>query len=317
MMPPQHSLRTSPPSSITSGGATTADAAHYSQRTSPPEPVFVASTGHASSSVIMHRVRSMASSRLRGKLQSGKPAHGIVLSIPSLALAKTASWLGFDFAVIDMEPRSAGLIADMVAAMRSAGACTPLVRVPSYQQSGEWIQWAAEAGAQGVVVPGIQSKDQMWAVVSQCTGDPRDVHSAPPSSSGLPIAHGSANRMLVIPQIDCAAANVEEILAVPGVDAAFVDSAQALGDEQRAAPHGAQCTPKNNRRALLGFHGDGETMIDKVLACGRYLAVPLGIDSASGPAARLRSRQGFQMVAVSDLDVFASAAAEQLRLLRD
>ncbi|KAJ2618128.1 hypothetical protein H4S08_000052 [Coemansia sp. RSA 1365] len=273
---------------------------------------------------------SLKARGLRGKLQSGhSPTFGIVLGIASLATAHIVSRLGFDWACVDMEhsPQSATIMAEMVAAIGSSGRCAPLVRVPSH--ADEWIRWAIDAGAHGIIIPGVQNREQMWRLVSVC----RSTASQSSSASFAPVSNaprGTVHRthfhlhegtsqgakslassttggdVLVIPQIDShkAADNIEEILSVPGVDAAFVNP-------QGLCAHGGCISP-----SAAGYAQaiPAETL-DRILRSSHRLAVPLGIDSADGGAARVGTRQGFRMVAVgNDVDVIARAAAEQLRL---
>ncbi|KAJ1733643.1 hypothetical protein LPJ61_001457 [Coemansia biformis] len=230
-------------------------------------------------------------SALHRRLRYGRDAAiGIVLTIPSAVTARAAARLGFDWACIDMgnSLQPAGAMAEMVAAIASSGSCAPLVRVPSF--STEWIRWAVEAGAHGVIVSGIQSREQMWRVVNTC----RDIAARAGYAPALSMAGGG---VLVIPQIEHlgAGSSVEEILSVPGVDAAFVRSPAMAG--------GANPAPSE----ALGH----------VLRVGRQLGVPLGIDSMDGGGAHESAHWGFQMVSIgSDFDVLATAAADQLRLAR-
>ncbi|KAJ2544082.1 hypothetical protein EV175_005924, partial [Coemansia sp. RSA 1933] len=243
---PQHSMRTSPPSMVnfTGGASGPLTASPYSQRMSPPE-MTAASVGDSTSSdhqaPPLHRpmasLNSVAgydnSCRLRRKLQAGQPAYGIMLSTASPATAQTASRLGFDWACIDADQthQPAELMAEMVAAINSVGTCTALVRVPS-SYSVEWIKWAVDAGAQGIILPDIRSRDQLWSLVDACRdanrlspalsgqrgGSPSNLHQQQHSAGALPMD------FMVIPQIDRpeAVANIDEILSVPGIAAAFV-----------------------------------------------------------------------------------------------
>ncbi|KAJ2769053.1 hypothetical protein IWQ56_002702 [Coemansia nantahalensis] len=309
-----------------------------SQAYPPPPPPQLVRTQSPTESA------STGTSTLRWKLRHGPgAAFGIVLTIPSAVAAQTTAQLGFDWACIDMEnsPQPAATVADMVVAIAGSGGCVPLVRVPS--PSSEWIRWAVEAGARGVIVPGIQSRDQMWRVVA-CSREaasrasftqppsfplhaPSPVHrpshhrdhnshsqpfpgarSAPPPppqvggmgaaiQDGRPRPTSAGGDVLVIPQIEHlgSGASIEEILSVPGVDAAFVRSHTASG-------------------------GIGRVPVDvfgRALHACRRLGIPLGVDSASGDAAQEGVHWGFQMVSVGrDVDVLAAAAADQLRRAR-
>ncbi|KAJ1800170.1 hypothetical protein LPJ59_001290 [Coemansia sp. RSA 2399] len=333
---PQHNMRTSPPSAANVANVVSEPltASPYSQRMSPPESIYAGSGGHQAppqhrSMVSLNAVASYDSScRLRRKLQAGQPAYGIMLSTASPATAQTASRLGFDWACVDVDhsQQPAELMAEMVAAINSVGTCTALVRVPA-GYPGEWIKWAADAGAQGVILPDIQTRDQLWSLVGVC----RDANRFSPGgrSPGKQYSAGALPMdFMVIPQIDRpeAVANIDEILSVPGIDAAFVRPQGLAGSQMNSkivsplAPTAAASAVVDSRRAL-GFHTTAadehrEAALERISACGRHYAVPVGVDGADGHAARSRARQGFLMVSVgSDLDIFASAAAQQLRLV--
>ncbi|KAJ1836363.1 hypothetical protein LPJ63_000386 [Coemansia sp. RSA 2711] len=349
LAPPQHSMRSSPSSVGSSTIASEPPSALFAAQMTPPAPVM------PSPQPLSHDIVSGTGSTLRQKLQNGREAaYGIVLSIPSPITARIAARLGFDWACIDMEhsPQSASIMAEMVEAVSSSGTCAPLVRVPSH--SSEWIKWAVEAGAHGIIIPSVQSRGQMVQLVSACRGasaphaagssfsapaavqghhrmlppmqqpQQRSPKLSGPSTYGRPHASaspdntrmpalrvaspaalGGGSDVLVIPQIenvDVAGSSVEDILSVPGVDAAFVHLGGPWGSNGRVSPAAARDRASSD---VLGH----------MLQISRRLAVPLGTDSADGSAARMAARQGLRMVAVgSDVDVLASAAADQLRL---
>ncbi|KAJ2203157.1 hypothetical protein IW139_004208, partial [Coemansia sp. RSA 353] len=342
LAPPQHSMRSSPSSAGCSTIASEPQPAFYTSRITPPVPAIPSPQPPLHDNV---------PSPLRQKLLNGrKAAYGIVLSIPSPITARIAARLGFDWACIDMEhsPQSASIMAEMVEAIASSGTCAPLVRVPSH--SSEWIKWAVEAGAHGVIIPNVQSRGQMMQLVSVCrnaanqhmTGAsfsaPASIHmhgsgshssgsyripqqqspkvythphvSTSPDNLRMSATAASSPTLavggdvLVIPQIeylDAAANSIEEILAVPGVDAAFVHSGRPWSNG-RVSPATARDRASSD---VLGH----------MLHISHRLAVPLGTDSVDGSAARMAVRNGFRMVAVgSDVDVLSAAAADQLRL---
>ncbi|KAJ2844119.1 hypothetical protein IWW36_005305, partial [Coemansia brasiliensis] len=338
--PHQASLRSSP-SSVSSGTfAPESLPAPYPAHMTPPAPVV--------SSPQPHLANNMPGNSLRQKLQTGhEVAYGIVLSIPSPVAARVAARLGFDWACIDMEhsPQSANLMAEMIDAIASSGRCAPLVRVPSH--SSEWIRWAVEAGAYGVIIPNVQSRDQMLHLTRVCRGTlaahqqstaggsmpaPVSFHANGAAGNRTPTHHHSPKQppmyhqlstspestrgpmpvhspqtaaaynddVLVIPQIDsfdAATSSIEDILSVPGIDAAFV-------------PSGGSGLPP----AVIRDRASSDAL-GHMLRIGQQLGIPLGTDSINGSTARMAARQGFRMVAVgTDMDVLASAASDQLHL---
>ncbi|KAJ2451425.1 hypothetical protein EV183_003606 [Coemansia sp. RSA 2336] len=325
LAPPHQSSLRSSPSSVSSG-------------TVAPEPLPTPYLHRTPPAPAVSSPHLTPSSSLRHKLQTGhEVAYGIVLSIPSPVAARVAARLGFDWACIDMEhsPHSANLMAEMIDAIASSGHCAPLVRVPSH--SSEWIRWAVEAGAHGIIIPNVQSRDQMLHLTSICRGtlaspqgsaaglayaneaarsqasahqlssmhpqayqsiSPEGARAALPGHS--PQASAYNDQVLVIPQIDgldAATSSIEDILSVPGIDAAFVPSG------------GSSLAP-----AVVRDRASSDAL-GHMLRIGQQLGIPLGTDSINGSSARMAARQGFRMVAVgTDMDVLASAASDQLHL---
>ncbi|KAJ1920548.1 hypothetical protein H4219_001247 [Mycoemilia scoparia] len=250
--------------------------------------------------------------RLKMKLDKGVAAFGIWLDIPSPLTARIVSRLGFDWACVDMEhsPHSATVMAEMVAAIASSNACTPIVRVPSHNI--EWFKWALDAGAHGVIIPMVNTVEEMRKIVSYCRYPPVGTRSS--GAFYAPYTYGFSNacaneyaaqanqEILVIPQIESkeAVENVNDILSVPGIDAAFIgpyDLHLSLGLQ----PSGE------------GFEPEFIKALEKITKAARLHNVPLGIYCSSGEAAKMRANQGFRMlVAVNDTMALLSASADNL-----
>ncbi|KAJ2331715.1 hypothetical protein GGI00_003130 [Coemansia sp. RSA 2681] len=247
-------------------------------------------------------------SRLRAKLRQRMPVFGVWLSIPSAVTARMLAAQGFDWACIDMEhaPTNPALMAEMVSAVASSGTCVPIVRVPSH--APEWIKWALDAGAHGIIVPHVETPDEMRHIVSLCNYPPLGKRSI--GASFAPHAFGIrgpravaeymdtvSSSVMVIPQIESmeGAANLKGILAVGGVDAVFV-GVYNLGASARAA----------QERPLLDVLG----AIEKT---ANDCDVPIGIYAASGESAWAKLKDGYTLlVAASDVDCLASSALDNL-----
>ncbi|KAJ2538688.1 hypothetical protein EV175_006432, partial [Coemansia sp. RSA 1933] len=173
--------------------------------------------------------------RFKGKLQQRVPLHGVWLSIPSPVTARMLAAQGFDWACIDMEhaPTNPALMAEMVAAVASSGTCAPIVRVPSH--SPEWFKWALDAGAYGIIIPMVNTPDEMRRVEQLCRYPPVGRRSMgaffAPHAFGLRgpramadyVEHVSGD-IVVIPQIESVEGvmNLPAILKAGGMDAIFV-----------------------------------------------------------------------------------------------
>ncbi|KAF9882944.1 hypothetical protein FE257_004855 [Aspergillus nanangensis] len=91
-----------------------------------------------------------------------EPLLGAYLSIESTSSAHIMGRAGFDWLLIDMEhaPLSARETTSLVHAIAvgSHGKCASLVRIPAI--GVEWVKWALDSGATGIVAPMVQSKEE-------------------------------------------------------------------------------------------------------------------------------------------------------------
>lgn len=98
------------------------------------------------------------------KLNSGKQTVGAFAGQPSPALVEMMGWLNFDFVIIDCEhgPIDYETAEHMIRAAELSG-ITPTVRIGLNEQ--QHIQRYLEAGAQGVLIPLINTKEDAQKVV--------------------------------------------------------------------------------------------------------------------------------------------------------
>jgi 4-hydroxy-2-oxoheptanedioate aldolase len=89
----------------------------------------------------------------------GQIAFGAWIRISSPDVVEAAGYQGYDFVVIDLEHGGFGLdtVPSMVRAAEAADVA-PVVRVPGIEEST--ILKVLDAGAMGVLVPGISTKEQ-------------------------------------------------------------------------------------------------------------------------------------------------------------
>jgi 2-keto-3-deoxy-L-rhamnonate aldolase RhmA len=170
---------------------------------------------------------------------SPSPILGIVLSIPSVWTAQAAALSGAQWAFIDMEhaPLSPETATQMAHAVVSAsqGACYPVIRVPSH--GVEWIKWALDSGAAGILVPMVNSAAEMAQIIDRAAYPPLGRRSfgpalAPfgdpdgPRAGGLLgyYARAREGAVAILPMIESREGleNVEEIVAMEGVAGVFI-----------------------------------------------------------------------------------------------
>ena len=101
----------------------------------------------------------MAHHRLKARLNAGETLFGVFLGIPAPPMAEIAGWAGFDFVFADTEhgPGHSESAVGMVRAAE-AGGTEALVRVTSSERTQ--ILRALDAGASGVLVPQVNSKEE-------------------------------------------------------------------------------------------------------------------------------------------------------------
>jgi len=154
---------------------------------------------------------------------------GSWIQIGHPAIAEIMAAAGFDWLVVDLEHSTISLReAEELIRIIDLKGVVPLVRVAS--NNAEQIKRIMDAGAHGVIVPMVNSKEEAHEVVSAVKYPPHGHRSI-----GLARAHGYGTQFLkyfewqyehslVIVQIEHidAVRNLESILSVSGVDAYIV-----------------------------------------------------------------------------------------------
>jgi 4-hydroxy-2-oxoheptanedioate aldolase len=244
---------------------------------------------------------------LREKWSAGEETLGFWLSVPSFVSAEITARQPVDYVCIDTQH---GVIdyqqsAMMIQAIDLAGG-NPIVRVP-WNEPGI-IGKSLDAGAHGVIVPMVNTREQAEAVVRSARYVPDGSRSWGPVMAGMRHSDNrawAAEHIAVIPMIETAEAisNLDDILSVPGVDAIYVgpaDLAISLG--------------------LDAYGNDDNPIFTDALAtivagCQRHGVVP-GIH-ATGPQTPVRRAQGFRMITVtSDALAMRAGYASELAAAR-
>jgi 4-hydroxy-2-oxoheptanedioate aldolase len=241
--------------------------------------------------------------------RDGKLTYGGWLSIPSAFSAEVMAHQGFDWICIDMQH---GVMDYQTAVTMLQAISTtqtiPIVRVP-WNEPGI-IGKMLDAGAYGIIIPMVNSPEDAKAAVGACRYVPDGYRSFGPTRAGFyggPDYAEQANQEIAcIPMIETktAIAHLDEILAVPGIDAVYVgpsDLSLTLGLPPRM-DHDDQ-----------SFQ-DARLTIAK--AC-RQRGITAGIH-ASAALAPKHAEAGYQMITISsDVASLAGGAARDLRSVRD
>lgn len=177
---------------------------------------------------------------LKKRLMNDEPCLGLLVSMPSPHLVRVLARAGLDWLFLDMEhgPISIESAHAMIAATAGTD-CTPIVRVPTTEP---WVAKAAlDAGAFGLVFPMVNNAAEAAASVRAIRYPPAGERGVGPLHASLrwgiemPDYIARANdELLNIVQIEHkdAVANIDEILAVDGLDVALIapfDLSMSLG----------------------------------------------------------------------------------------
>lgn len=117
--------------------------------------------------------------KLRQRLSAGERLLGTFLRINSPELVEIMAFAGFDFVIIDFEHGTMGIesLAHLVRAAETAG-ISPLVRVA--QNSDIDIFKALDSGAEGIVVPRVNSAKEAQRAVAAAKFSPAGARGACP-----------------------------------------------------------------------------------------------------------------------------------------
>ncbi len=151
-------------------------------------------------------------------------------------VAEAVGTAGFDWGVLDMEHTPLDLM-ELVHLLQAVGntKMVPVVRVP--WNNPVTVKRVLDAGAQTLLFPFVQNADEARAAVAATRYPPEGIRGMAAMGRAsrfgtIPDYFKTANRSIcVIVQIETpqAAAQLEDIAAVPGVDALFVGPADLSG----------------------------------------------------------------------------------------
>lgn len=166
---------------------------------------------------------------LRKKFQSGETAYGLWVTLESPAITEVAAKLGLDWICIDLEhgPLDYRNVRNHLLAARGSG-LSVLVRPPTHEL--EPTKRVLDLGADGIILPMVETADQVLAVGENMLYPPqgrRGIGGERNVCWGLEMdeyVSGANDAVMLIPMIETrqAAENIDEILAVPGLEAIFL-----------------------------------------------------------------------------------------------
>jgi 2-keto-3-deoxy-L-rhamnonate aldolase RhmA len=246
--------------------------------------------------------------RVRQRLAQGETVFGqMILELFTPGIGPMLAACGLDFVLFDMEHGRCdiALAAEMIASCRGSD-IVPMVRVPDAAYVP--LSRLLDLGARGVMVPRVETRQQAEDIVAQLKYAPQGRRGV-----ALGIAHdlycaGDAGcfakinedvAVVLLLETEKAFANVDDIVSVPGVDAAW------LGHYDLTVSLGVPMQFEHPR--ILS------AMENLVLACRRHGVAP-GFLPPTAEAAVHWIRKGFRMISLgTDVGVFLNG----VRAFRD
>jgi 4-hydroxy-2-oxoheptanedioate aldolase len=233
----------------------------------------------------------LSGSEFKKQLRQGTPKMGLFVNSHSPTVAEQLAHSGYDWLLVDTQhgPMGNETLSGMLAGIANGGAIS-MVRVGGcHDRSG--IQQALDMGANGVLVPYINTVEEARQAVSCCRypmAGTRSVYFPQRSmnAKGLLGYAGAANdNVIVALQVETADCikNIDEIAAVPGVDMLFLgqnDLCMSMGlyekykfPEMYTSPELMDATNKliaaaRKNNAILGLFLFGTSRVGEFLEKG-------------------------------------------------
>ncbi len=239
---------------------------------------------------------------IRNHLGSDGVSIGSWIQIPNASVAEIMGQAGYDWVAVDMEHGAIGYdqLPDLFRALELGGTL-PLVRLIEGDKRD--CRQALDAGAGGVIVPMVESAEQLLDVRDACRWPPAGARGVGFSRANLFGKHFDAYRaeaqapflVAMIEHIN-AVDNLEDILAVDGLDSVLIgpyDLSASIGlTAQFDAPDFFQAM---ERIRLL--------CIQKQIPCGVHVVMP--------DASELKQRisESYRFIAYSIDAVFLNVSA--------
>ena len=248
-------------------------------------------------------------STLMTRLRSGEPLAMLWQSLNHPFVAELLARAGFDVCCVDMQhglSRDNDLI-PMIQAADLSGVPV-IVRVPS--NDAQTIAKALDAGAQGIIVPLVNTAEQAAALVSACRYPPEGSRSYGPLRAaqvyGADYAQHANTNVASFAMIETAEGlkNLEAICATPGLTGIFIGPAD-LSYALNLPPKADNEHPEHLR-----------TIKHIIQTCQRFNLI-VGLYSENTSFAKRMIQEGVQLIVVaSDSKTIQNTAKQKLELFR-
>jgi 2-dehydro-3-deoxyglucarate aldolase len=240
---------------------------------------------------------------IRKKLKNGQVCIGSWMQLPNGSVAEIMGSAGYDWVAVDLEHGSISThqLPDLFRGIETCGTL-PLVRLS--QAHPKDCKRSLDAGAGGVIVPMVESPEQLKNIIEHCAWPPAGQRGVGFSRANLfgknfEEYKEEAQSPIIVAQIENirAVTVLEQILAVSGLDAILI------------GPY--------DLSASMGLTGQFEALeytkvLEKIKTLSLQFNIPFGIHVVQPDLNELKARilAGFQFIAYSIDSVFLYNGAE-------
>jgi 2-keto-3-deoxy-L-rhamnonate aldolase RhmA len=242
--------------------------------------------------------------KVKKMLQKKQQVVGTFCVSHSPAVFETLANCGMDYLIIDTEHfmTNPETIEQLITVMEATGV-TPFVRV---QENVDLVNRCVSAGARGVIIPMVNTREQAQAAVNAMkykplgtrgVCNPRAITYATGGMESLLNFYNTENDNLmciVMMETEEAYHNLPEILSVKGIDSIFIGR-----------------TDLTHNLGITGefHHPKVEKIIEDTLKMGKEAGLYMGIYTLDGKDSNIFFDMGFDLVAMGGDMMFLSMAA--------
>jgi len=242
--------------------------------------------------------------KIRLTMKEGKSSIGSWIQLPDCSVAEIMGQAGYDWVAVDMEHGSISLsqLPNIFRALE-IGNTLPLARLAKPQKLE--CKQALDAGAGGVILPMIESADQLKTLIDACCWPPQGSRGVGFSRANL---FGKkfndylleAQKPLIVAMIESqnAVENLEQILNLDGLDAILI------GPYDLSASMGITSEFQ---------HPNFKEKINTILALSKIYKMPCGVHvvDASPEDLDQKIQQGYTFIPYSMDAVFLNSSASR------
>ncbi|MDA0838233.1 MAG: aldolase/citrate lyase family protein [Planctomycetota bacterium] len=243
--------------------------------------------------------------KFREKLKRNEPAYGLWVTLESASITEMAVTLGLDWVVIDAEHGHLDLH-DVQEHLRATVRSDTIALVRVAELNIGLIKRALDIGADGVVIPWVETVEQLTDAVSFSRYPPegkRGIGGERATGWGQGIAEYVAqanDKILVVPIIESVrgADNIQDLVKVPGVETFFFGPA----DFSSSAGHAGQWEGPGVAEQIQAAN-------NVIRAAGKHS----GVIATSAENLEARRKQGFRMLGLGSDSSFLLNGMRQMK----